>query len=499
MKADNKKIARNTLYMYLRLMVTIPLAFYTSRVVIQELGVDDYGVYQAIAGIIAMFTTLRTAFDSATQRYYNVAIAQNDESLLSQMYSSSLFIHSTIAVALVIIIEIFGTWFIKYKMNYPIEQASDVYFVFHTMVISVIFMVLTIPYSGMIVAKEHMKFYAYLSIIDVVLKLGLVFLLVFIKADKLRVYAVFQMSVFIILFILNYLYFRKNFTEVRIKRFSKKIIKNMSSFSGWAFLGNICYSLVHEGVNLLLNVFGGVIANAARGIAIQVRGVISNILTTTIMSARPQATQLFVLGERTAFWDIIYRYSKILFLLSSLMVIPIFIYSKEIINLWLGVEPQYSVIFLQLLMLYTLIRSFHEPLDIVFKSSGRMKVYQLTTVSISSMTFFLGWFLLKRGFPIFTPFIILCIIETVLLFALIYQAKVEGITYGIYAVRVLKPCCIYALFTITLSFTIKTLINNWFVSLTLSELFIVICIFIIGLTKNEKEMLITKIKDRMAK
>ena len=175
--------------MYLRLMITIPLSFYTSRVVLQQLGVDDYGIYQTVAGIITLFAVLRGAFDSATQRYYNVAIAQDDTGLLSKMFSTSLVVHLGITLFLVLFVCVFGMWFICYKMQYPPEKQSDVFFVFGTMVISIVFIVMNIPFSGMIIAKEHMKFYSYQSIIDVVFKLGLVFFLIFIHTNKLKIYA----------------------------------------------------------------------------------------------------------------------------------------------------------------------------------------------------------------------------------------------------------------------------------------------------------------------
>ena len=496
MAVDNKKIAKNTVFMYLRLMVTIPLAFYTSRVVLKELGVADYGIYQAAAGIITMFAILRTAFDSATQRYYNVALANNDDVQLSKMFSASVVIQVIMAISLVALIELFGIWFIEHEMQYPIDRRDDVFFVFHTTVLSVIFIVLNIPFTGMIIAKEHMKFYAYIAIIDVVLKLALVFILIFFTENKLRLYAVFQMSVPIFLFVIGVLYFRKNFKEVKFRRFNRQLIKEMSTFSGWGLCGNICYSLVNEGVNLLLNVYGGVIANAARGIAFQVRGVLANVLTTTIMPVRPQATQLFIKEEYDNFWVLIYTYSKILFLLCSIMVIPITVFAGQILLLWLGFIPEYSSIFLQLLMCYTLIRSFHEPIDIVFKASGRMKVYQLTTIVISSMTFFLGWLFLYLRFPIYTPFIVFCIIEALLLLVLIVKARKDGMNIKIYFCNVLLPCIFYALPSFAISYIISLIIHNWFIGVGLSIVNLLVLAYYIGLNRSERNLLNSKIKIR---
>ena len=498
MTVDHKKIAKNTLFMYLRLMITIPLAFYTSRVVLRQLGVDDFGIYQAVGGIVSLFAILRGAFDSATQRYYNVALAKDNVKLLSQMFTTSLVIHVFIAVLLVILIEIFGLWFISNKMVYPSGSQNDVFFVFHTMVISVVFMILNIPFSGMIIAREHMKFYAYLSVLDVVLKLGLVFLLIFVAADKLRVYAIFQMLVPIALCLMSVIYVAYNFREIKLVRFSRQICKDMSAFSGWGLLGNICYSLVHEGVNLLLNIYGGVVANAARGIAFQVRGVIGNVLVNTFIPVRPQATQLFVNKELTEFWNLMYRYSKILFVLSSLMVIPICIFASHILKFWLGIVPEYSCIFLQILMAYTLIRSFHDPFDAVFMASGRMKVYQLTTVCISSMTFFLGWLFLHLGFPIYTPFVVFCIVEAVLLLALLLNARKEGVSVAVYITKVILPCAVYSLLAFVACKCMSTVIPNWFVAALLSFAVLLVLSFFIVLNGSEREILRAKLFNRLA-
>ena len=486
MKANEKRIAVNTVFMYLRLLITIPLAFYTSRVVIQQLGVDDFGIYQAVAGIITMFAILRSAFDSATQRYYNAAMAKNDELLLSRTFSTSLLIHAILTVVLVAIIEVFGLWFIKSKMQYPPGSEVDVYFVFHTTVISIVFLIMNIPFSGMIIAKEHMKFYAYTSILDVCLKLALVMMLVFVVGNKLKIYALFQMSIPLLILTISILYFVRNFKAIRIVKSNKTLFKEMTIFSGWGFLGSIGYSLVNEGVNLLLNVFGGVVANAARGIAYQVRGAVSNVLTTTLLPVRPQTTQMYIRGEKEEFWKIIYLYSKILFLLASLMVIPLIVYSPQIINLWLGQEPMYSIVFMQIIMLYTLIRSLHEPIDIAFKASGRMKQYQLTAVGISSLTFFISWFLLKKGAPIYTPFTVYCVVETALLISLVILARKEGIDISKYLRVVIFPCFLYSIVGIGGCVSINKILHPWFLSAPCGFLFLISISYGIVLTHYER-------------
>ena len=498
MVVNSKRIAKNTVFMYLRLLITIPIAFYTSRIVLKQLGVDDFGVYQAVAGIISMFTILRGAFDSATQRYYNDALAKDDNSYLSEIFTASLVVHIAITLLLLLLIEFFGLWFIENEMQYPAGSKSDVLFVFHTTVCTVVFIIMTIPFTGMVIAREHINFYAYLAILDVVLKLLLVLLLIFVDTNKLRIYAVFQMCVPIIIFLLTTGYFLKFFKDVRIKRFSHKTFISMANFSGWGLIGNVCYSLVNEGVNLLLNVFGGVVVNTARGIAYQVRTVINNITTSTITPLRPQATQLFIRAEYKPFWELIYSYSRYLFLIASILNMPLIIYAQPILYLWLGQTPPYSILFLQLLMLYTLVRSFHEPMDIVYKASGRMKTYQLKTVSISSMTFLLSWLFLKYGFPIYTPFVIFTIIEAILLFALVFNARKEGISPYQYFYSVIRPCLIYIIMVAFWGLLSYYIIDVWFLSAFITVIGSLSLAYFIGLNKCERAKLKTIVISRFS-
>lgn len=489
MAVNSKLIAKNTVYMYIRLLVTIPMAFYTSRVVLQQLGDDNFGIYQAVAGTITMFAVLRGAFDSAAQRYYNYALAKGDNNYLSQIFSACIVIHVVLAFLLILLIYCFGQWFIGTKMQYPPGSEKDVYFVFYTMIVSIAFIIFTIPFTGMVIAREHIQFYASISILDVVLKLILVLLLIFINNDKLRVYAIFQMSVSILLFLITAIYFVIHFRDVRLSKFSKKDFSDLTSFSSWGLLGNICYALVTEGVNLLLNVFGGVVANTARGIAFQVRGVITNILTSTLTAVRPQATQLFIKTDYTDFWKLIYSYSKYIFLIASIMVLPIIFYARPILQLWLGHIPEYSCLFLQLIMGYSLVRSFHEPIDIIFKASGRMKTYQLTTICISSLTFFLSWIALHYDYPLYSPFVIFTVIEGILLYALLMKARKEGISMHQYLNLVIKPCFIYLSVTAIISIIIYWYINAWLLAIVLTIISNVILALIIGLNSTEREQI----------
>lgn len=442
MATSAKRIAKNTLFMYLRLLITVPLALYTSRVLLQQLGVTDFGIYNAVGGVVALFATLRGAFSSSTQRFYNYALADNDNHLLSQMFSTSLVIHFGICAALILLIEAFGLWFIPNKMVFPPEQIGDVYFVFQMTVLTLVFIVMNIPFDGMVIAQERMGFYAYVTIWDAVAKLALVFLLIFVDTNKLRLYAVFQLCVSASTFLITLIYNRVRFQQVKFIGFHFKIFKDMASFASWGLMGNICYSLVNEGVNLLLNIFGGVVANAARGICYQVRNTLNSVVSNTFMASRPQGTQMYARKDFDNFFRLIHLGTKVLFGVASLMVFPLFFYTHDVLMLWLGEVPQYTVVFLQLSLFFLLVRTFHSPLDLVFQSSGRMKQYQITTVSISSLTFFLSWWLLSWGFRVYVVFVLQLVVEMVLTLALVLTAKKDGLNPLRYLLEVIKPCAL---------------------------------------------------------
>lgn len=499
MANDNKKIAKNTLYLYLRLLVTMPLAFYTSRVLLQQLGVDDFGIYNAVSGIVVMFSSLRGAFASATQRFYNFAIGKGENKKLFSIFSTSITIHFFICIILITAIEVFGLWFIKNELVFPIERINAVYFVFQTVVISTVFIIMMIPFDAMVIAKERMSFYAHISILDVIFKLALVLSLFYIEIDKLKLYAIFMMLVSIIICSITIIYCYKNFIEIRgIIKFDKKIFKEMASFSIWNLFGNIAYSLVHEGINLILNLFGGVVANAARSISYQIRSAISTILVNSMTAMRPQATQNYANGNFTRFYNLIYLFSKILFCLACIMVLPFAFYITEILQLWLGIIPQYSEIFVLLILCHILVRSFHEPLDVIFKSSGRMKQYQLKSIFISVFTLPTSWILLKIGFPIYIVFLIMILSELLVLMSLLHLAQKDGLSIPIYIKKVILPSSRVLLINILFGIILTTQLNNiYFIfNILIFICFSILSIFTIGLEKGERQILLALIKKR---
>lgn len=482
--------------MYIRLLVTIPLSLYTSRVLLKELGVDDYGIYTAVNGMIAMFTVLRAAFASASQRFYNVALASNDKSLLRKMFSTSIYIHILILIMLFIGIEAFGLWFIENRMEYPIERKADVYFVFHFMMISIIFVIMRIPFDGMIIAKEKMDFYAYLTIIDVVLKLLLVLLLLFLKENKLHLYTIFQLCVTIFTCLIAIIYCQLKF-KIGITKGNWRLATDMGRFAGWGLIGNLGYALANQGIILLVNMFGGVVANAAQGIVEQVRSTLGNVINNTIVPASPQAVQVYVNGESTAFYDLIFRYSRLLFILTMIMVIPLFLYCQDILHLWLGIVPNYTLVFMQLILCYLIIRSLHEPLDLIFKSSGRLRSYQLISICLEIVTFISCYVALDLGSAVCIVFVIKIITEMLLIICLVKAAKKDGLPEKKYYLQVILPLLSTLLIAWTLSCFICTYIPNIFIGIPICVVLVGLCSYRISITPSERNAIWHLVKSKI--
>lgn len=483
--------------MYLRLVITIPIAFLTSRIVLQQLGVEDYGIYNVVGGIVSFFAVLRSAFASSTQRFYNVAIASDNSQYLSNLFTTSLIIHAFIAIILAIVIGIFGYWFIDHVMNYPTGRTSDVYFCFNLSVIAMVISVMTIPLDAMVIAKEKMAFYAYVTILDVVLKLVLVLTLIFIPCQKLRFYASFQLLVVALLFLITLLYFKRKFKDVYLSRFDVESFKLMSTFTLWGLLGNIGYSMSNQGTNLLLNIFGGVTVNTAQGISMQVRSIVVKILADSILAVRPQAIQLFAKKEYELFYSLIYTYTKILFVLAIILCAPIILYSYDILKLWLGQVPPFSVAFLILIMLYSIVRSYHEPLDIIFHASARMKEYQIIALVSAVFTFGFSWLSLALGLGVYSVYIVFIITEIMLWIALTLLAVKDGLTISVYLKKSVLPAVVFSLICFVIGYGIYKIQMNFILGI-----FCCVCInsfiaFVGILDQHQRHLVIDKIKSTL--
>ena len=498
-EATSKRLAKNTIFMYIRMGLLMLISLYTSRVVLRELGVDDYGTYNLVGSVVAMFTSLKILFSSSTQRFLNYEMGQNHNDQLQLVFNISLIVHIVICVFFVILVESVGLWFLGAKINVAPERLLAANVVFHLSVLTAVVSVMTVPYDAVVIAHEKMDFYAYVSIFEGIMRLAIVFLLTYLPFDKLITYGVLQMLVTILVIVINVEFCKKNFKESHAKRlWDKAYFKKMMSFASWNFLGITAFTLFHNGLNMILNVFGGTIVNAARGIAYQINNVLLQFLNNVTVVVNPYCVKIWAAGERDKAFMMIFFSSKILFFIQLCLLIPIFYLTPEILQIWLGQIPEYTVVFIRLILVYSLVRSLHPSLDLLFKSCGNIKTYQITEGLLQFLPLIISYIVLKMGGDYHWAFLIIILSETLnMTVVMVLAHRIAGLNLLQYTGKVIAPCLL--LFVISV-------LAFYFISESCDVLFIkvlVVCIVLlfelgiwlfVAIGKWERSQLVSIIK-----
>lgn len=376
--ANNKRIAKNTLLLYIRMFLMMGITLYTSRVVLQMLGVDDFGIYNVVGGIIVLFSFINNAMVASTQRFLNFELGRGNVEEAQKVFAASLNIYLVIVMIFMLLAETVGLWFLNRYINIPPERTVAANWVYQASLVAAALNFVRMPYNAAIIAYERMSFYAYTSIIEAALKLGIVFLL-YSFADKLIAYAWF-VSVVALLILLMYVFFcRRVFFICRHHTFAydKRRYTALVSFSGWSLFGSVANMGASQGVNILLNIFFGVFVNAAMGIANQVSGAIGLFVGNFQTAFNPQIVKSYASGEMERFINLILKASKYSYYLLFLIALPCFICCNEILQLWLGEVPLHAVSFCRLLIIFSLIDAIQGPLWMSAQATGKIKHYQL--------------------------------------------------------------------------------------------------------------------------
>lgn len=290
--SNNKRIAKNTILLYLRMLLTIVVSLYTSRMILKILGVSDYGVYNVVGGIVAMLSFLNSALTAASQRFIAFELGRGDKEKLKTIFCTSVTIHAILALIIFIIAETVGLWFVNTHLNIEPARMIAANWVYQCSILTFMLTIISVPYNSCIVAHEHMNAFAYVSILEVILKLLIVYLLLVINSDKLITYGILVLCVAFIIRLIYGLYCKRHFEECKYRFiFDKTLFKEMFSFAGWSVVGNLGFSFKDQVANVILNIFFGTIVNAARGVALQVNGIISGFSVNFLMALTPQITK----------------------------------------------------------------------------------------------------------------------------------------------------------------------------------------------------------------
>lgn len=394
--ANNKRIAKNTLMLYIRMLFMMGVSLFTSRVILQTLGVEDYGIYNVVGGIITMFTFINSAMISATQRYITFALGQNDLECLKRVFSTSLQIHGLISLIIVILSETLGLWFLYEKMIIPENRMTAALWVYQCSILVCIVSIMSVPYNAAIVAHEKMSAFAYISILEVVLKLAIVYLLLVIPFDKLIIYAILMFLVQLLIRLVYSFYCNKHFEESIYKHvIDKPLLKEMSGFAGWNFWGSFSVLCCNQGVNLLLNIFFGPIVNAARGIATTVQAAVNNFSSNFQVALNPQIIKTYAAGNLEEHRKLIFISAKFSALLLMIISLPILLETGTILRLWLGDVPEHTINFVRLILLISIWDSAAYPLATSIQATGYVKKYQLYVGSVILLIIPVSYFIFQ--------------------------------------------------------------------------------------------------------
>lgn len=480
------------------MLVLMAVSLYTSRVVLEALGVEDYGIYNVVGGIVVMFTFINNAMVTSTQRYLNYEIGRNDVINTQKVFSISVNIHVLIALFILVLSETIGLWFLNTTIHYPESRELAVHVIYQLSILTTCVKIIRAPYNAAIIAYEKMSFYAYLSILEAVLQLLIVYLLRIMPFDSLIMYSLLLLFVAIIINLCYYAYSRVKFqTCAYVFTKDKSLYRQLLSFSGWSLFGGVANISAGQGLNMILNYFFGVIVNAALGIANQVGSALSSFIVSFQTAFKPQLVKSYASGDIEYFNKLILSSSKYSYLLSFVLALPIFICCPEVLSIWLTAVPDYSVAFCRLMLIFSILDALQGPLWYSVLAVGKIKNYQIIMSLMILSNLPISYVCIKLGCQPSIVLTIRCIINFASLFVRLWYLKrlfnfpVKSFVSGVIA-RIL-PITIIASLLYWQPLNVDSAILKVLIIGVESIAINFILILIIGLNKSERAIILNKI------
>lgn len=501
--ANNKRIAKNTLMLYFRMLIIMLVSLYTSRVVLSTLGVVDYGIYNVVGGLVTMMGILNGAMSVSCQRYLTYELGRGNMLRLKQIFSVCLTIFMMLSLIVILLSETVGLWFLHNKMVIPEDRMVAAGYVYQFSILACILSLLTNPFNAIIIAHERMNVYAYVSILEVLLKLGVVYLLLVIPVDRLVTYGALILISHLIVTLCYVIYCWKNFAETHYRFYwEKPLFKELVSYSGWNLYGSAAGLVKGQGLNILLNMFFNPAVNAARGIAYQVNSVITQFFTNFYTAVRPQITKYYAAGEIDEMLMLVFRSSKFSFYLIMIISLPIILEAPYIINLWLGQMPDYVIPFTRLIIVISAVDSLASPLMTTAHATGKIKLYQSTVGTLIIFNLPVSYVLLKLGgSPITVFYVSLCISVMCLFLRLWIVRRLVGFPVRRYIVEVLARCMLICILALIVPLVAHIILPQSFWNVVIvcciSVVSSMAVIYCVGLERHEKELVHTFINKKI--
>jgi len=488
---NNKRIAKNTLLLYFRMLLMMFVTLFTSRVVLDKLGVTDYGIYNVVGGIVAMLGFLNGSMSNAVQRYLSFEIGKNNEEGVNRIFNVSLLAHVGIAIFVLIVMEIAGVWYLNTHMNIPVNRMEAANWVLQCSILTTLFTIVQVPYNAIIISKEQMGIYAYISILEVILKLLVVYMLTIGNFDKLKLYSVLIMVVTIGIMMIYRFYCSRKYKEAKFK-FIKDwdLLRQIVGFASWNMLGELAWVFTGQGVNIILNSFFGPVVNAARGLAEQVNGAVNRFVANFQTAVNPQLIKNYASDQFDEMKKLLYRSTRFSYYLLFALSLPIILKMDFILHLWLKDVPEYTTGFCQLVLVCSLVSTLSNLLAQVARAYGKIRNYQVVVSLFLFMNFPLSFIVLQMGC---SPLATMCVnigIQGALLFVrLRLTGKMIQMTYGNFIKNVLLQVMMVTVLALVIPLAICSLLDNSFVSFIVVCLvsFVSVCLSTYGLGMNANE------------
>jgi O-antigen/teichoic acid export membrane protein len=500
---NTKRIAKNTMMLYFRMLLTMAVSLFTVRLVLNTLGVVDYGIYNVVGGIVVMFSFLSSTMTSASQRFFAFELGRSDMVQLKRTFSLTITIYAVIAVIVMLLAETLGLWLLNNKLVIPVERMDAANWIYQFSILSFIVTIMTIPYDAAIIAHENMNVYAYMSIIEVLLKLVIVYVLVLFSFDKLKLYACLIFATTCIITFIYRTICKRKYQECSFKFYwDRGLFNTLMRYSGWNLFGATAGILNNQGINILLNMFFGPIVNAARAIAYQISGAVNQFVFNFTTAVNPQITKYYAAGEQQQMMSLVFQSSKLSYYLLFFLSMPVIVETNFILNLWLKETPEYVVLFTRLVVITALIDTLSNPLITAALATGNIKKYQIVVGGMLLLNLPVSYFFLKLGFMPEVTMYVAIVISTICLFLRLQMLKgMVGLSMGDYFKKVIRAIISVSVVAYSIPVILCFQMDESFIRFIIvgftGAIVSVTTIYFLGLSTNERQFIIQIIKSRV--
>ena len=493
---SNSRIARNTIFLSIRMFVVLCINLYTTRVVLENLGVQDYGIYNVVCGFVSMFMFINTSLTNGIQRFYNYELGKSGETNIGQIFTTSILIQLIVVVILLALTETIGLWYLNNKMVIPHDRFLASKYIYQLAIASFVIVILQSPFSAAVMAYEKMDYYAVVSIATTVLKLAVALVLPYLGYDRLVVYGLLLFTVSVIEFLSYYVFTRVKFKALRLTKLKDlSQFKSMFAFSGWNLFGSFAGVMKEQGINLILNLFFGPVVNAARGIAVQVNGGLQSFVSNLTIPVRPQVIKSYAAGDVQRTMSLTYTISKLSCFFLYMLALPIISEIDFILRLWLGSDvPEYTSSFIVIIIITSFFNNLNAAVSGVVHASGKMMQYQLSTSFIALLSLPSAYVVLKfSGNPNSALLMVLISMFFVQIVSLFILKRIVQFSILDYFKKVILPLILVVAFTFYIPILVCEFMNiGWLrfcINVFSSASIVAIVVYMCGLSKTEKLIL----------